>query len=76
MNRPEAPHLRYTPSREVNGLVVTDPNLDEQLWRLARRALETGETTDQKEASLRRLINHCEALLSELAQPNPNRRAS
>ncbi|KKM86857.1 hypothetical protein LCGC14_1274830 [marine sediment metagenome] len=44
------------------GLTVTDPNLDEQIRRLALRAMELGTTGAQKDATLRCLINHCEAL--------------
>ena len=62
--RHKSAHERFEPHGGV--LTVTDPDLDGSMKRLVLRAQEQGARTPEKVACLRSLINHAEALITNL----------
>lgn len=63
---------RHRYRKESSGiLTVQTPELDDHLRRLALRAMDHGSTCAEMDATLRCLINHCEAYRTGLQVRTP-----
>lgn len=65
----ESAHDRF--ERKGGILTVTDANLDEQVRRRVLGVMDLGARSEEMDAVLRCMINHCEAFRASLAKRTP-----